>query len=187
MAAKNPAHTFDKWQSFGQVRISIEDAVECGWSRDATLQILAAAFPGRDALTLTEARDALGSVSGNGAGPGTSAKADDPAALAAELLEQIADYRAERGRVAAEHQAIRLAKVNLKKMLKGSEVDIEDVRVLAGELGWAVREDEEGVTVPVNDLIPFFRRPVVRELLAAKMRQVKLGPSGSESAGEDPA
>ncbi len=187
MAAKNPAHTFDKWQSFGQVRLSVDDAVECGWSRDAAQQILAAAFPGKETLTLAEARDALASASGNGAGPGTHAKADDPAALAIELVEQIADYRAERGRFAAEHQAIRLAKVNLKKMLKASEVSIDDVRVLAGELGWAVREDEEGVTVPVNDLIPFFRRPVVRELLAAKMRQVKLGPSESESAGEDPA
>jgi hypothetical protein len=185
MAAKNPAHTFDKWQSFGQVRLSLDDAVECGWSRDAAQQILAAAFPGRDALTLAEARDALASANGNGAGPGTGAQANDPAALATELVEQIADYRAERGRVAAEHQAIRLAKVNLKKMLKGSEVDIDEVRVLAGELGWTVREDEEGVTVPVNELIPFFRRPVVRELLAAKMRQVKLG--ASDEASENPA
>jgi hypothetical protein len=187
MAAKNPAHSFDKWQMFGHVRLGVEDAVECGWSRDAALQILAAAFPGRDTLTLAEARTALASTSGNGAGPRASAKTDDPAALATELVEQIAEYRAERARVAGEHQAIRLAKVNLKKMLKGSEVDIEDVRVLAGELGWAVREDEEGVTVPVNDLIPFFRRPVVRELLAAKMRQVKLGASERDGAGEDPA
>lgn len=187
MAAKNPAHTFDKWQSFGQIRLSVDDAVECGWSRDAVQQIVAAAFPGKETLTLAEARAALASPSGNGAGPPKGAKADDPAALASELVEQIADYRAERARVAGEHQAIRLAKVNLKKMLKASEVSIEDVRVLASELGWAVREDEEGVTVPLNDLIPFFRRPVVRELLAAKMRQVKLGPSEGEGASEDPA
>lgn len=186
MAAKNSAHTFDKWQMFGHVRLGVDDAVECGWSRDAAQQVLAAAFPGRETLTLAEARAALASSTGNGAGPARG-KTPDPAALAGELVEQIADYRAERARVAGEHQAIRLAKVNLKKMLKASEVSIEDVRVLAGELGWAVREDEEGVTVPVNDLIPFFRRPVVRELLAAKMRQVKLGASESDGTGEDPA
>lgn len=52
---------------------------------------------------------------------------------------------------------------------------VPQLRLLADELGWNVREDEEGVTVPVNELIPYFRRPVVRQLLAAKMRQVGRG------------
>lgn len=189
-AEKEPAHAFDKWQSFGHVPLDLRDAVECGWSHDAAQQILAAAFPGRDGITLAEARAALASTAGNGAktARGTShgnASAPDPATLAGQLLEEIADYRTERARVAAEHQAIRLAKANLKKLLKGSEVGVPEVRVLAGELGWNVREDEEGVTVPVNELIPYFRRPVVRELLAAKMRQVKLArePGRTEDDG----
>jgi hypothetical protein len=85
-------------------------------------------------------------------------------------------YRAERARVAAAYQAIRLAKVNIKKLLKSPDVTVAQLRVLAQELGWTVREDEEGVTVPVNELIPFFRRPVVRDLLDAKLRQVGLAP-----------
>ena len=173
MSGKNAAaKPFDKWQSFGHVPLRADDAVECGWSRAAAQQILAAAFPGSDPVTLAEARAALDAGQGNGAAP----PAADPAGLARQLVEEIADYRVERARVAGEHQAIRLAKVNLKKLLKSPDVTVPQLRALAQELGWAVREDEEGVTVPVDDLIPFFRRPVVRELLAAKMRQVKLGP-----------
>ena len=171
-ASKEPAKPIDRWQSFGQVPLRAEDAVECGWSREAAQQILDAAFPGRSAISLGEARAALDAGRGNGGPPGAA----DPAALAHQLLEEIVEYRAERARVAGEHQAIRLSKVNLKKLLKSPDVTVAQLRALAAELGWSVREDEEGVTVPVNDLIPFFRRPVVRELLAAKMRQVKLGP-----------
>jgi len=162
--------TFDKWQSFGRVVLRADDAVECGWSRDAAQQILAAAFPGRDTVTLAEARATLDAGRGNGAAPGAA----DPAGLAGQLLEEIVDYRVERARVAGEHQAIRLAKVNLKKLLKSPDVTVPQLRALGEDLGWAVREDEEGVTVPVDDLIPFFRRPVVRLLLDAKMKQCGL-------------
>lgn len=178
-AKKEPASPPDKWQTVGHLPLRAEDAVECGWSRDAAREIIAAAFPGRESITLAEARAALAAspataASGNGAGG--PAGANDVAALAAQLVEEVADYRVERAQVAAQHQPIRLAKVNLKKMLKDSEIGVEHVRALANDLGWPVREDEEGVTVPVNDIIPYFRRPVVRELLAAKMRQVKLAP-----------
>jgi hypothetical protein len=176
-ASKEPAKPFDKWQSFGHVPLRADDAVECGWSRAAAQQILDAAFPGRETIGLGEARAALDAGQGNGGPPG----ATDPAALARQLLEEVVDYRAERARVAGEHQAIRLAKVNLKKLLKSPDVTVLQLRALATELGWAVREDEEGVTVPVDDLIPFFRRPVVRELLAAKMRQVKLAVRSADA------
>jgi hypothetical protein len=177
MPAKNePAPPPDKWTSFGRVPLRAEDAVECGWSHDAARQIIDAAFPGRDGITLAEARAALAGPASNG----DAADPADPARLAMQLVEEVADYRAERARVAGEHQAIRLAKVNLKKMLKGSEVGIDHVRALAGDLGWSLREDEEGVTVPVNELIPYFRRPVVRALLEAKMRQVNLAPRAGE-------
>jgi hypothetical protein len=165
----------DKWQAFGHVPLSAADAVECGYSRAAAEALLAAAFPGQGNLTLAQGRQALGSVR-EGSPPEQR--------LAAALLEEIADYRAERARIAAEHEAIRLAKANLKKLLKGSEVTVPELRVMADELGWSVREDEEGVTVPVNELIPYFRRPVVRELLAAKMRQVKLGPPADAPAAD---
>ena len=158
----------DKWQAFGHVPLSAADAVECGYSRAAAEALIAAALPGRNGLTLADARNELGSVRPGG---------PPDQRLAAELLEEIVDYRAERAQIAGEHEAIRLAKANLKKLLKGSEVTVPELRVMADELGWSVREDEEGVTVPVNELIPYFRRPVVRELLAAKMRQVKLGPA----------
>lgn len=176
-ASKEPAKPIDQWQRFGRVPLRTEDAVECGWSRAAAQQILDAAFPGRDGLSLGEARAALDAGgSGNGAAPGAS----DPAALARQLIDEVIEYRAERARIAGEHQAIRLAKVNLKKLLKSPDVTVAQLRALAAELGWAVREDEEGVTVPVNDLIPFFRRPVVRELLDAKMRQVKLAVTSAD-------
>jgi hypothetical protein len=162
----------DKWRSFGHVVLRPEDAVECGWSRDGARAVLAAAFPGRDGITAADARAALAS-----AAAGANGASDAAARLrAAALVEEIVDYRAERARIATEHQAIRHAKVNLKKLLKSPDVSLPQLRALAQDLGWHVREDEEGVTVPVNELIPFFRRPVVRALLAAKMRQVGLAP-----------
>ena len=164
----------DKWQAFGHVPLSAADAVECGYTRAAADAALAAAFPGESGLTLAQAKKELGNV---------RPSSPPEKRLAAQILEEIVDYRAERAKVAGDHQAIRLAKANLKKLLKGSDITVPQLRVLAEELGWNVREDEEGVTVPVNELIPYFRRPVVRQLLAAKMRQVgrgarELGPSG---------
>ena len=163
----------DKWQSFGHLPLSAADAVECGYSRAAAEALIAGAFPGESGLTLAQAKKELGMIR-----PGSPPEKR----MAAQLLEEIADYRAERQRVAGKHQPIRLAKANLKKLLKGSDVTVPQLRALADELGWNVREDEEGVTVPVDDLIPYFRRPVVRDLLAAKMRQVKLGPGHGASA-----
>jgi len=162
MAAKNE-FVPDKWQAFGPVPLSAADAVECGYTRAAVDAALAAAFPCASGLTLAQAKKELGTVR-----PGSPPEKR----LAAQLLEEIVDYRVERARVAGKHEAIRLTKGNLKKLLKGSDVTVPQVRLLAEELGWSVREDEEGVTVPVNELIPYFRRPVVRDLLAAKMRQV---------------
>ncbi len=165
----------DKWQAFGHLPLSVADAVECGYSRAAAEALLAAAFPDESGLTLAQAKKELGMIR---AGSPPEKK------LAALLIDEILAYRAERAEVAGRHQAIRLAKANLKKLLKGSDVTMPQLRALADELGWNVREDEEGVTVPVNDLIPYFRRPVVRDLLAAKMRQVKLGPGhGAAHAG----
>ena len=40
--------------------------------------------------------------------------------------------------------------MNLKKLLKSPDVSVEQLRALAADLGWQVREDEEGVTVPVT-------------------------------------
>lgn len=165
MAAKNE-FVPDKWQAFGNVPLSVADAVECGYTRAAAEALLAAAFPGQSGLTLAQAKKELGMIR---AGSPPEKK------LAAQLLEEIVDYRAERALVAGRHQAIRLAKANLKKLLKGSDVTVPQLRLLGAELGWNIREDEEGVTVPVDELIPFFRRPVVRQLLAAKMRQVGRG------------
>jgi hypothetical protein len=164
----------DKWQAFGHVPLSAADAVECGYTRAAAEALVSAAFPGESGLTLAQAKKELGTVRPSSP-PGKR--------LAAQILEEIVDYRAERAKVAGDHQAIRLAKANLKKLLKGSDVTVPQLRMLAEELGWNVREDEEGVTVPVNELIPYFRRPVVRQLLAAKMRQIgrgarELGPTG---------
>lgn len=183
MAAPNePAGTADKWQSFGHARIDADAAVECGWSRDGAAQTLAAAFPGQETLTAAEARAALEAARGNG-GPPAATRGDatppapEPGQLAARLVEDVLDYRIERAQVAARYQAIRHAKVNLKRLLKSADVNVDQLRVLGTELGWAVREDEEGVTVPVNDLIPFFRRPVVRQLLDAKMKQCGLAPA----------
>jgi hypothetical protein len=165
MPAKNE-FVPDKWQAFGHVPLSAADAVECGYTRAAAEALLDAAFPGESDLTLAQAKKELGMIR-----PGSPKEKR----LAAALLEEIVDYRAERARIAGDHEAIRLAKANLKKLLKGSEVTVAQLRALGAELGWSVREDEEGVTVPVNELIPYFRRPVVRDLLAAKMRQVGRG------------
>lgn len=175
MPAKEPFFP-DKWQAFGRVPLSAADAVECGFTRAAADALLAAVFPGKTGLTLAQAKQELGTIR-----PGSP----PDQRLAAELLEEIVDYRVERARIAGEHEAIRLAKANLKKLLKGSEVTVPELRIMAEELGWSVREDEEGVTVPVNELIPYFRRPVVRELLAAKMRQVKLAPASNGAAAGD--
>lgn len=167
MPGKNE-FTPDRWQAFGHVPLSPDDAVECGWTRAGAAALIAAVFPDRAGITLAEARAALDGAGANGSGD---------ARRAAQLVEEVLAYRAERAEVAGAHQAIRLAKVNLKKLLKSPDVTVAQLRTLAQDLGWNVREDEEGVTVPVNELIPFFRRPVVRDLLAAKMRQVRLGPA----------
>jgi len=164
-AASEPPKTTDKWTRFASQRLHPADAVECGWSRTLAEQSFAALLPGRDAFTAGEVRAALDAAGANGgAHP----------ANAAQIAEEILDYRIERGRVAAEYQPIRQTKVNIKRMLKSADVNVEQLRVLARELGWTVREDEEGVTVPVDELIPFFRRPVVRQLLDAKMKQCGL-------------
>jgi hypothetical protein len=168
------AATTDKWQSFGRVLLHAADAVECGWSRALAEQSLAALLPSRDVLSAAEARVALDAARANGGAPASAALA-----LAAQIAEEILDYRIERARVAAAYQPIRHAKVNIKKLLKSQDVKVEQLRVLADELGWTVREDEEGVTVPVDELIPFFRRPVVRQLLDAKMKQVGLAATAT--------
>ena len=182
-APNEPATTTDKWQSFGHVKLHAADAVECGWPRTLAEQSFAAVFAARDPITAAEAHAALDAARTNGDGS-PQAVAGRPAAvpadqlgLAAELAEDLLDYRIERVQVAATYQAIRHARVNLKRLLKSPDVNVDQLRVLAADLGWAVREDEEGVTVPVNDLLPFFRRPVVRQLLDAKMRQCGLAPA----------
>lgn len=169
-AKKDPAPPVDKWQSFGHVKLDAAEAVECGWTPEEAVKALAPLLDGRASLTAAEARVALDALPGNGA--------SDDRALAAQIAEELLDYRIERGRVAAYYQPIRQTRVNLKKMLKSEDVTeemtVDLLRVLARELGWNVREDEEGVTVPVDALLPFYRRPIVRQLLDAKMRQVGL-------------
>ena len=181
-AISEPAPAIDKWQKFGHVRLHAADAIECGWSRALAEQAFAALLPSRDGFTAAEARAALYAARANGGRPATASAATDPLALAAQLVEEILDYRIERARVAAEYQPIRQTKVNIKRLLKSADVKIEQLRALASELGWTVREDEEGVTVPVDELIPFFRRPVVRQLLDAKMKQVGLARAADATA-----
>jgi len=86
------------------------------------------------------------------------------------MAQEMLDYRIERAQVVADYQAIRLTKVNLKRVK--SEVGVDVLRALARDLGWTIREDEEGMTVTVEDLLPYFRRPAVRQLLDAKLAQV---------------
>lgn len=179
-ATSEPAPGTDKWQRFAQVRLHAADAVECGWSRALAEQTFAALLPSPDGFTAAEARAALDTARASDLRPANGTP--DPLALAAQLAEEILDYRIERTRVAAAYQPIRQTRVNIKKLLKSADVKIEQLRALASELGWTVREDEEGVTVPVDELIPFFRRPVVRQLLDAKMRQVGLAPASDEAA-----
>lgn len=93
--------------------------------------------------------------------------------LCARIGLEMLDYRVERAEVARRCEAIRYTRANLKK-LTPRDVGIDVVRALARHLGWWLREDEEGVTVPVADLLPYFRRPVVRALLEAKRAQCGL-------------
>jgi hypothetical protein len=161
----------DEWQGFAHVPLRVEDAVECGFSREAAQSLLRAALPGEDCVTLGAAWAALQALGANGS---------VERSRAAALIDDILEYRAERARVAGAHQPIRHAKINIKKLLKSPDVSVAQLRTLAQELGWHVREDEEGVTVPVNELIPYFRRPVVRDLLAAKLRQVGRAPAAAD-------
>lgn len=171
-------HEPDPWTRHGHLVLRPADAVECGWSREAADALFRELFPGRDAVPAAELHARLAGA-GDGAGPAGEAERRK---LFAEMAREMLDYRIERQRVVAENEPIRLTKVNLKRVK--SELGVDVLRALARELGWTVREDEEGLTVPVEDLLPYFRRPVVRELLAAKRAQCGLPPAASlEPAG----
>ncbi len=163
----------DPWTIHGHLVLRPADAVECGWSREAAEAIFRELFPGRDAVPAAELHARLVG-GGDGAGPVGPAERRE---LFAQVAREMLDYRIERQRVVAENEPIRLTKVNLKRVK--SELGVDVLRALARELGWTVREDEEGLTVPVEDLLPYFRRPVVRELLAAKRAQCGLPPAPS--------
>jgi len=136
------------------IRLFPADAVECGWSRDVAGQLFAARFPGRSSVTVAE----FAAIRSDG----------DP--LAAQIGDEMLAYRIERERMAAAYAPIRLTRANLKR-LGLDPATVGALRALAGELGWRLRDDEEGETVPIDDLLPFYRRPVVRTVLDRKMAQ----------------
>jgi hypothetical protein len=155
--------------------------VECGWSRELGEHWFRVLFPGRESASAAEVQaifaDAsrLASLLASSRNPSDSRAAEDPSNLFARIAEEMVDYRIERAQAATEYQAIRFTKVNLKR-LASAEIGMGVLRALARDLGWHLREDEEGVTVPVGDLLAYFRRPLVRQLLDAKLVQCGLRP-----------
>lgn len=160
-----------RWRRLAHVRVRAADAVECGWSHEVAEALFRERFPDRDAVPAAELR-ALVEPGGDGASPRATGEpeAADRGHLFAALAADVIDYRIERERVAGEYEPIRQTRVKLK-LLKSPDVSADVLRSLASELGWRLRDDEEGTTVPVADLLPYFRRPVVRQLLDAKMAQ----------------
>lgn len=167
----------EKWALNSDVRLYPADAVECGWSRELGQLCFRVLFPGRDWASVREVRTLLDDAESCAslaaratAELGVSAVRQEAVALFPRVAEEMLDYRIERARVVAEYDAIRFTKVNLKRAAS-AEVGVGVLRALASELGWTLREDEEGITVPVAELLPYFRRPLVRQLLDAKLAQ----------------
>jgi len=164
----------DLWTRHGHVVLRPADAVECGWSRESAEALFRETMGGRDAAPASEVRAVLDGATNGGGTAGQDAAGAQRRSLFGQMAREMLEYRVERMRVVAAHEAIRLTKVNLKRVKSDLPVDV--LRTLAADLGWTVREDEEGLTVPVEDLLPYFRRPVVRQLLAAKLAQCGLAP-----------
>jgi hypothetical protein len=161
----------DKWLRWRHLVLRPADAAECGWSPAVAARAWEALLPGRDAATAAEVRDVLEGT-GNGTGSPPSSLPAEARGVLATMVDEMLDYRIERAGVVARYQPIRLTKVNLKRVK--SEVGVEVLRALAADLGWTIREDEEGMTVAVEDLLPYFRRPAVRQLLDAKLAQCRV-------------
>ncbi|MEW6268663.1 MAG: hypothetical protein AB1689_05120 [Thermodesulfobacteriota bacterium] len=158
----------NEWLRWRHLVLRPADAVECGFSPEVARRVWQAVLPGREAATAAEVRATLDGT-GDGTGRPPAAPAREALAAFAAMADEMLAYRIERARVVADYQPIRLTKVNLKRVK--SEVTIDVLRALARDLGWTIREDEEGMTVAVEDLLPYFRRPAVRQLLDAKLAQ----------------
>ncbi|HEY8516205.1 MAG TPA: hypothetical protein VIS07_11885 [Candidatus Binatia bacterium] len=167
----NAANANERWVRWRHLVLRPTDAVECGFSPEVAQRVWQAVLPDRDAATAAEVRALLDGAA-NGAGNGTAPAGPPRKVLEtfAEMAEEMLSYRIERARVVADYQPIRLTKVNLKRVK--SELPLNVIRAMARDLGWTIREDEEGTTIAVEDLLPFFRRPAVRQLLDLKLAQV---------------
>ena len=178
-----------RWMAHDGLLLTPDDAVECGWSRHLAEECFREVLGGRTTATVAEARAllehpaALRRQAGEGFDLGSaSAHFAEIATAFATLAAEMIDYRIERAEIARDYGPIRFTRVNLKRVDAGESGGVA-IRALAKDLGWTLREDEEGVTVPIGELLPYFRRPMVRQLLDAKMAQCGLAaPAGAAPA-----
>ena len=132
-----------------QVELVQSDFREAGWSHARTQSFFGDHFAGRDRIRCGELRPFLDDV----------------------LVRDVLAYRALRREAADRYEAIRHTWINVEDLERDGLLPPE-IRPLVVE-----RERQSGRLVRAGDLLPFVGRPVVRQLLDAKLADAGVAPA----------
>jgi hypothetical protein len=142
--ARHAAELESAWQDHADlepIEITWSDFREAGWSDGRTRVFVAEHFAGRDRIRCGELRPLLGDV----------------------LVRDVLRYRSLRRAAADRYEPIRHTWINVEDLERDGRLPPE-LKPLVVE-----RERQSGRLIRAGDLLPFVGRPIVRELLEAKL------------------